>query len=84
MLPVRQGGHGVAFHQGDNVAAHAVVPGAAVRVEFGWVGDGVTAGAQAVCHCGEGREVETGQAGHGPAEVNSLAISRGHGIPRIV
>ena len=70
MLPAGQGGHGVAVHQGDNVAAHAVVPGAAVGVEFGGVGDGVATGAQVGGHCVEGGEVEAGQAGHGDAEVN--------------
>lgn len=72
MLAAQQGGHGVAPHQGDNVTAHAVVPGAAVRVELGRVCGGVAALAQAVGHCGEGREVEFRQAGHGTAEVNSF------------
>lgn len=57
MLPAGQGGHGVAVHQGDDVAAHAVVPGAAVGVDLGGVGDSVAAGAQVFGHCGEGREV---------------------------
>lgn len=70
MLPAGQGGHGVSVHQGCNVAAHAVVPGAAFRVEFGGVGDGVAAGAQGGGHGVEGGEVEAGQAGHGAADVN--------------
>ena len=41
MLPAGQGGHGVAFHQGGNVAAHAVVPGAAVWVDLGGVASAV-------------------------------------------
>lgn len=72
MLPAGQGGHGVAVHQGGNVAAHAVVPTAAVGVEFGGVGDGVAVGAQDGGHGVEGGEVEVGQAGHGPAEVDAL------------
>lgn len=61
MLPAGQGSHGVAVHQGDDVASHAVVPGAAVRVDLGVVGDGVAAGAQVGGHCVEGGEVEAGQ-----------------------
>ena len=72
MLPAGQGGHGVAVHQGGNVAAHAVVPGAAIGVEFGGVGDGVAAGAQVGGHGVEGGEVEVGQAGHGAAQIDSL------------
>ena len=67
MLPAGQGDHGVAVHQGGNVAAHAVTLSAAVGVELGGVGDGVVAGAQAVALCVEGGEVEAGQAGHGAA-----------------
>lgn len=70
MLPAGEGGHGIAVHQGGNVAAHAVVPGAAVGVEFGGVGDRVAAGAQIAGHCAEGGKVEAGQAGHGAAQVN--------------
>lgn len=72
MLPAGQGGHGVAFHQGGNVSAHAVVPGAAFRVDLGGIVDGVAAGAQVGGHGVEGGEVEAGQAGHGAAEVNSF------------
>lgn len=68
-FPAGQCGHGVALHQGGNVAAHAVVPGAAVWVDLGGVGDGVAAGAQVGGHGVEGCEVEAGQAGHGTAEV---------------
>ena len=70
MLPAWQGGHGVAVHQGGNVAAHAVVPGAAVSVDLGGVGDGVAAGAQFGGHCVEGGKVEAGQTCHWAAEVN--------------
>lgn len=69
-LPAGQGDHGVAVHQGGNVAAHTVGPGAAVRVDLGGVGDGVAGGAQVGGHGVEGCEVEIGQAGHGAAEVN--------------
>lgn len=68
--PSRPGGHGVAVHQGCNVAAHAVTPGAAVGVELGGGGGGVAVGAQAVVLCVEAFEVKAGQAGHGAAEVN--------------
>ena len=70
MLPAGQGGYGVAVHQGGNVSAHAVVPGAAVRVELGWVGNGVAAGAQVGGHGVEGGKVEAGQACHWSAEVD--------------
>lgn len=73
MLPAGQGGHGVAVHQGGNVAAHAVVPAAALGVELGGVGYGVAVGAQVGGHGVKGGEVETGQAGHGTAEVNPFA-----------
>ena len=66
-------------HQGSNVAAHAVVPGAAIWVELGGVGDGMAPGAQAGCHRGKGREVEFGQAGHWAAEVDAFFC--GHASP---
>lgn len=72
MLPAGKGCHGVALHQGGDVAAHAVAPGAAVWVEFGGVGDGVADGAQAGGHAVEGGEVQAWQAAHGTAEVNSF------------
>ena len=72
MLPAGQGGHGVAVHQGCNVAAHAVAPGPAVRVEFGGVGDGVAAGAQAGGHAVKRWKVQPWQATHGAAEVNAF------------
>lgn len=53
-LPAGQGGYGVAVHQGDNVAAQAVVPGAAVWVQLGGVGDGMAACAEAGGHDVEG------------------------------
>jgi hypothetical protein len=34
MLPARERCHRVAVHQGGDVAAHAIVPGSAARVEF--------------------------------------------------
>lgn len=71
MLPARERGHGIAVHQRCDVAAHAVVPGAAVRVELGGAGDGVAVGAEVGSHCGEGGEVEFWQAGHRAAEVDA-------------
>jgi len=81
MLPAGQRGHGVAVHQGGNVAAHAVVPGAAVGVEFGGVGDGVANGAKACGHAMEGWGVEARQAGHWSAQINRFFIYGRHGIP---
>lgn len=78
MLPARERRHRVAVHQGADVAAHAVVPGTAVMVELGGVSDGVSVGAQVGGHCCEGGEVEAGQAGHWPAEVDILARSFSH------
>ena len=57
MLPAGQGGHYVAVHQGGNVAAHTVGPGAAFWVYLGGVGDCVAAGAKAGGHALEGWEV---------------------------
>lgn len=48
-----------------SVAAHPVFPAAAVRIELCGVGDGFSANSRVVGHCGEGREVEVRQAGHG-------------------
>ena len=72
MLPARKREHRAAVHQGGDVAAHAVVPVTSVRVELGGIGDGVAVGAQVCGHCSEGWEVEAGQAGHRPAEVDAL------------
>lgn len=56
----------------DPLSKHAVVPGAAVGVELGGVGDGVTAGVQVGGHRVEGDKVEDGQAGYGAAEVDQF------------
>lgn len=66
MLPAGQGGHGVAVHRGGNVAAHAVVPGAVVRVEFGGVGDGVAAGVQVAGHAWKASKLRPGRSVMGP------------------
>lgn len=42
-------------------------------------GGGVAAGAQVGVHCGEGGEVQSGQSGHWPAEVDGLTVFCGHG-----
>lgn len=47
-------------HQGGDVAAHAVFPGIAVRVDLGGVGDGVAVDVQVGGYRGEGGEVEAG------------------------
>ena len=65
----------------DPLSKHAVVPGAAVGVELGGVGDGLAVGAQAVGYCGAGRAVEVRQAGHEAAQVNPFHGESLPGIP---
>lgn len=71
MLPAGQSRYGVALHQRSNVAPHALGPGAAVLIQLGGVGDGVTACAQAGSYAVEGGEVQPWQAAHWAAEVNT-------------
>lgn len=50
---------GAVVHQSSKIAAQTVVPGAAVEIELGWIGDGVVA-AQVGGHGVENGEVEAG------------------------
>ncbi|MNT90037.1 hypothetical protein D3C72_2308680 [compost metagenome] len=57
MPPGRERCHRVAVHQRGDVTAHAVVPGAAVGVGLGGVGDDVAGIAQIAGHGVEGGEI---------------------------